>query len=274
MSIEEMSAALHRTVPTIAKLLHDVIEANPDDRERMEISRDLRSSQKWQVLKQEFTDEELKFFEEEYTGMMSQFKGGVLHTEVSQVFDAIRLEILKNRNMAARKKALQDIEYLQDMYDKFMSGFDSPRDLDEDQRAQVFDLQSQINIAKSREQEKTKEWTDLQQRVEKIRVALKASRDQRVQDIESKGVDFLDVIRKLQNRDQQEKASRDLQLGRMAAKKELEALGQPHRYEDGMIDLPILSADSVANLDIDPDDEATTDSNGEASEAEEPEVED
>lgn len=257
ISMQQLAEKLGRSMELTQKIVEEYAPPSPEasalEADRIVIRQELRASEKWKVLNREFDETELKYFEEEYVAMMSQFKGDVLHTESSQIFDAIKLEILKTRNMIARKKALEEITIFEKTLDDFLARFENPRAMQETDKAEVLDLQTRINIAKQREQDKTHEWTKLQERVEKIRAALKANRDQRTKDIENRGTDFVSTIKFFQNRDVQERKSRELQLVRMAGQRELQALGESHQYEDGTWDSPILSADTLADDDGDGD---------------------
>ncbi len=254
MSVDAIAEKLKRTPMTVQSWVEKIInEPTPPtaaEQEKGSIKAELRGSQKWLRLKQEFSAEELKFFEEEYISIMRQFKGNVLHTEEAQIFDCVKLEILKSRNMVARRQAREEIDEMEMKQIEFLAGFlDGKLGMSEKDKTEAFDLENRIQVAKSREEAKTHEWDKLQQRVEKIRSALMSNRDQRIKEIEDKSDNLLGVIRQLQNRDVQERKSRELQLGRMAGVKEHERLGESIQYDDGTWDSPILSVDTFKNLE-------------------------
>ncbi len=117
--------------------------------------------------------------------------------------------------------------------------------MQKDERAFSLALDAQLVSARAAEQSKTQDYVKLQERYDQLMKSLKATRDQRVKDAESGKETFLGLIKMLQQRDIQEKEGRQMGLMQLAAAKEYNNLGQLHKYEDGNIDRPILSADTV-----------------------------
>jgi hypothetical protein len=125
-------------------------------------------------------------------------------------------------------------------------------------KAFALSLETQLQVARKQEQDRTNEYVKLQERLDKLMESLKATRDQRVKQIESSKVSFVEVIKVLNRRDVQEREGRQNELLRMASEVEYERLGRPHRYEDNQEDSPILSADTV-NLGPEPIQEESDD---------------
>ena len=224
----------------------DIPLSKDDDPERFQIKKELRQSESWRVLKQEFSDEELRFFEEGYVKLMRQFRADVLATEETQIFMAIKLELLMSRNLQQRKKALEDIVRLEDMQRDHLGAFGGDvHQMSDQDKAFSLNLENQLLQAKQAEQSRTTEYGKLQERHDALMKGLKATRDQRIKQIEQSKTSFLGVIRMLQDRDRQEAEGREIELTRMAADKEYVRLGRPIRYDDGNYDSPILSADTV-----------------------------
>jgi hypothetical protein len=253
LSVDEIAAKINRTAETVAQFIRlnvkpaDAKSAFAEDEiEQVEIRQSLRGCEKWKRLTQELTKEEITFFEEEYIKLMTQFKGDVLATEETQVFDAIKLEILKSRNMIERRKARDDITRLEKMQEDFLSQFGgNPSNMDDDQKTLALNMESQIQAARSAEASRTNDYVKLQERLDALMRTMKATRDQRVKQIEQSKISFLGLIKMLQDREVQASEGRQMELMNMATDKEYDRLGRPTKYDDGNEDSPILSAETV-----------------------------
>jgi hypothetical protein len=253
-SPEDIGAVLDRTAEVVSRFIRDhvsppksVTAAQAAEAEKVTIRQELRNSEAWKALTEEFFKEELKFFEETYVRLMGQMgREGVLASEETQVFHAVKYEVLMSRNLRQRKVALSDISRLEDIQRDFMSKFTSVSDMRDRDREYALNLESQVNAARSSEKALTTEYAKLQERHADLFKLLKTTRDQRVKQIETEGKNgFLYVIKELARRDEQERTGRQIELVKMAGQREYERLGQLTAYDDGSADNPILSADTV-----------------------------
>jgi hypothetical protein len=230
--------------PPRQKTVHQAA-MTPADPDRHIIKAELRTSEAWRNLRNEFTADELKYFEESYIKLMSQFKGDVLASEETQIFQAVKFELLMNRNLRERKTAREDIDSLQLRQKLILEKAQNANGISDGDREYLLNLETQLNIAKQAEQSRTNEFVKLQERHASLLKDLKSTRDQRVKQIESSKVSFLGVVRNLMDRDQQEREGRALELTKLAGQREYTRLGRPHKFDDGTEDSPILSADTV-----------------------------
>jgi hypothetical protein len=253
MTVAELCQRFDRNPETIEKYMASVLPrkaaavapAKVPDGDIISIKAELRVSEAWKALKDEFEAGELKYFEESYIKLMSQFRGDVLASEETQVFQTIKFELLMSRNLKERRKSREDVERLEDMQRNFVISHPDPRQWSPDDKAYALDLEGQLTTSKQAEQNRTNEYVKLQERHDALLKALKSTRDQRVKQIESSKISFLGVIRQLQERDEANLQGRQLELTKLAGMKEHERLGRPVKYEDGSEDSPILSADTV-----------------------------
>jgi hypothetical protein len=109
----------------------------------------------------------------------------------------------------------------------------------------ALNIETQLQAARASEQSHTNEYVKLQERYDNIMKSLKATRDQRVKDIASSRVNFLGLVKMLQQKEMQLREGRAAELMRIAGEKEHKRLGRLHEFEDGSVDRPILSADTV-----------------------------
>jgi len=241
------------------KFVLDFIEKNhvplhqqkPDSKEteRVEkvlIRQELKNSEKWKRLHKELTPDEIRFFEEEYIKVYTQFNSDVVPTEESQIFDSIQLQILKSRNMIERRKAREKTASLEKSLIDFVAA--RGRDMttwDAGDRAFFLDIQKKIEDFSSVERSYSIEYAKLQERFDKIIGDLKATRNQRFRDIEEKSASYLGLIKALQQQELAMLESRQAGLMRVAAQREKARLSKPHTYADGVVDHPILNADTI-----------------------------
>lgn len=245
---EQMAAQLGIKVDRIISVLDNVAAIMPDKnfkwRER------LKRSQVWKHIKNEFSTEELAYFSDKYIVLMEQFKEDVLPTEEQQVIGLIRVEIMQHRNMASRKQLGDGNARIQGMIDDLLRNVNGDMsELDEADRDRIIELQNQQSALDKTQDIKTKEFLALSQQHNELTEKLKASRVQRINAATSDKLTWPELVKQLMDRDIQEKESRKFELQRIAAEKELKRLTQPHKYMDNKIDIPVLYAESIDNLD-------------------------
>ena len=252
MSIESIASKLDRTPETVAHFIRiKGVSTTPSEtlRKEQEISEirdELKSSERWGRLRQELARDELKFFEEEYVKLYAQFRNDVTASETSQIFDAIKLDILKSRNLVERKKVREYIGQLEKRQLVFVeTNGPNPADWNEKDRDYLNTLEATIKEQKAEELSKYKEYDSLQGQHNALIRTLKGTRDQRFKDVENSKESFLGLLKRLQQKEIAELEGRETGLMQMAADKEYSRLGQLHQYEDGQLDRPILSHETV-----------------------------
>lgn len=265
MSPDDIAAKLGRTPNFVRGHIREQYAGQNMDKksqaektETITIRQELRNSVRWDRLKQELTKEEIRYFEEEYVKLYSQFQSNVLPSEEGQIFDAIKLDILKSRNLIERRRARDEISKLETQQGRFVrdNGEDEESYTDA-QKKLVRHMESQLQTNREAEQSKTAEFVKLQERYDKLMESLKATRNQRVKDYETGKQTYLGLLKTLQQRDIQAYEGRQGGLMKLATDKEYRRLGSLHQYEDGSLDRPILSADTIDQEDETP---ATSDS--------------
>jgi len=263
MSPIDIAKKISRHKDTVCNFIRDnyappVQENAPKEKisqaERVTIRTELLASERWKRLKLELTRDEIEYFEEEFIKWMSQFKNDVLPSEESQIFDIIKLDLLKSRNMIERKRAREQISSFESQQEKLIRQYGDDVSIWTDQQRETMNMiENQLQVLRGAEQSKTTEFTKLQERCDKLMENLKATRGQRIKEIETGKETFIGLLKQLQQKDILEREGRMTGLTKMAADKEYNRLGQLHQFEDGNIDRPILSADTV---DLEEQDEA------------------
>jgi hypothetical protein len=219
----------------------------PRDPVQAAIRTELRGSYQWKRLRDEFSPDELNYFEESYLKLMAQFRDDVQASEETQIFDCIKLQLLMSRNLVERRKARERFMDLEIQKEELVKGYGSEKKTKEDPdgRQKLMMLESDITQAKVMEQTRTGEYVKLQERHDAILKTLKATRDQRIREIESSKQSFVGLVKELMRKGPREHEGRQMELVRLAVEKEAKRLGSPHTYADGNVDRPILSPDTV-----------------------------
>jgi hypothetical protein len=251
MKPDDIAVKLKRTVECVTEFLRlhapeTMREIDESEAKKLVIRQELRLSEAWKMLRNEFSNEEIKYFEETYVKLMSQFKDDVLPSEETQLFQAIKYELLMARNLKERRRARDEIDRLERVLRDHLEQFAEDHNaMDESDREYATNLENQLNAYRSAEQSRTNEYVKLQERHESLMKSLKAIRDQRIKEIEGSKTNLISIIKMLQQRDAKAREGREMELMRLAGQKAHENFGKPFKYEDNSEDLPILSADTL-----------------------------
>jgi predicted transcriptional regulator len=248
--IAEIAAELNRDAGTVRTWIQENMaidigasgEAVPI--EENEIRNELRSSPEWEELKQQFVESELKSFERQYSKLMSQFRNDVMPTEEMQIFHLIKLNILMDRNLKSRARALQDIDRLSDEVNHMIENNPRNKPMSEKDRDRLTNLENQLVAAREAEQSKTGEYVKLSEKHSALMKELKATRDQRITKWENSKETFLGLLKDLQNEESRRQEGEDMELLRLAMAKEKVRLSQGHKYVDDSVDTPLLTPEN------------------------------
>ncbi len=208
------------------------------------LNKELRESPEWEALKQEFTEGELDYFGHRFGKLMSQFKEDVLPTEETQIFQLIKFEILMQRNLKGAKRASGDIRRMENELTKIFNEYEG-KDMSDETRTLVLNIENQLLSARSAQNSKSTEFVKLQEKHSSLLKELKATRDQRISKIENSSKDILGLLKAMQDQKFRAAEGRQQALVNLAVEREGERLSEFHQFEDGVVDRPILSADTV-----------------------------
>jgi hypothetical protein len=123
------------------------------------------------------------------------------------------------------------------------------QDMPDDAKTLVVSMENQLLAARSAQNSKSTEFVKLQEKHSALLKELKATRDQRISRIEDSSKDILGLLKKMQDAKFRAAEGRQQALVNLAVKKEYERLGSYHTYEDGGIDRPILSSETITSED-------------------------
>lgn len=240
LSIEEIANNLNRTTAPVQKFIdkENLKMRNMTDDEHLLV--ELRGRYYYQELRKQFNDAELIFFEHQWIDYFRQFSEDVTHTEEMEILEVIRTEVLINRGMEDRQEVMQNIERLNKLIDDEMEKPSAMQDT-----VALASFQTQLGAAISSKSAYINEHEKLLTKKERLLKDLKGTREQRKRNADDAKTNFSSWLRQLDDKDLRKKEGFDMEVHRVAAEKALDKLSEYHEYEDGVVDQPILNADTL-----------------------------
>lgn len=248
MSIQDIATALKRNVNTIQKFVEKNVgttgAVSPTD--VFSAQKSIKTSPVWTELKEQFTPAELDVFLYHWSRLISQFNDDVYPTEELQIIEYIRTMLLTNRVLKRHRQNLNELEALEDELAQELN-----MDVDIQDLSKIASLRALINGLRAAQDTNLKDYKDLIDKKSRQETALKGTRDQRITEIEKKGTTLTGLIKELTfNKEYREKVGRDMEKMRLAADAEIIRLSELHKYEDGAIDIPFLTPQTVRRHNI------------------------
>lgn len=239
---QQLGEQLGRDPAAIKKYIREHCTGRTLDKKIVEDARfRLKDSMVWEDLKRQFTKEELDMFLFHWSRTISQFKEDVLPTEEMQIIDMIKLDILMNRSLTEQRK-MQDM--LNDLDARRNEELDKPperRDL-----ARLDNVERQIGVIRNGQTNMSTDYKEMQSRKNAILKEMKATRDARIKDIQSDKLTISSLFVKLiEDKETRLKIGREMEKMRLAMETEYIRLSDLHKYEDGMLDRPILNSETI-----------------------------
>jgi hypothetical protein len=246
LTIDQIAAQLNRSSAPIKRYISENnLLVSEEDRNQDEILRNkLYSKTFWREIQRQFDEEsgELEYFESVWINLIRQFREDVLPAEELQIKQFITIDILINRSMKERKRHITETEKLQKEVDKEYAKSEDDRDI-----PRLAHLETQLTFARNSIANYTNEYTKLLAEQQKISKDLKATREQRIKRIEDGKSSWVGLIRMLEDEDIREKEGREMVILNMATEKAKESLMDYHQYQDGKVDIPLLTPEAVLN---------------------------
>ena len=202
---------------------------------------DLEDRPYWAELRMQFTTEELELFKYHWGRIISQFKDDVFPTEEIQVVDVIKLELLMNRSLKQHKDNIDQINTFEELVRN-----ERARDEDQQDRDYILNLERQISSLRAAQESLNRDYRDLQTKKSSMLREMKGTREQRIKRLEDSKQTFTGWIAHLmQNPHVTQQYGIEMEKMRLAMENEKGRLSAFHKYEDGEIDQPFLTPDTV-----------------------------
>lgn len=235
LNYKDIALALNRDPVSVRSFIRKIGTPNrhPDGRQIRKQS-PLADKEFWPLLETQFTPPELDMFEYHWKNIFEQFDNDVLPTEELQIIDLIKFEIMMNRNLKEQKDATDSIRALEIK----ISRTKNKEDLQE--------LERQLLSFKTAQAPLTKSYLEIQEKKSRIFEGLKATRAARIQRIESKKESFSKWIEGLvENSKKRKELGLLLEKFRLAMIDEEIRLAAYHKYEDSVVDQPLIDATTI-----------------------------
>lgn len=205
-----------------------------------DIKEGLRATPEWKQLTKQFYEDELDVFEHRYAEVVAQFADDIMATEKTQIFQLIKYEILMDRNLNDKKRTMDVLKTLQGELQTLRKKAKTQEDAAMLQA--MVEKERGIEISMN---SKTAEYLSLQKQHESILKNLKATRDQRIKNAETRRQTWVDVIKQLEEKEFRDKEGAELAIMQKAIQKEAQRLGEYHQYSNDVVDKPILSWETI-----------------------------
>ncbi|NBP00561.1 MAG: hypothetical protein EBU90_10635 [Proteobacteria bacterium] len=239
MTIEDMAKELDRDVYSLEQFVKRKLKHGLSVEEEVAFS--LEDRPYWIELKTQFTEDELELFKYHWSRIIAQFKDDVLPTEELQVIDVIKLEILMNRCLKSNKDNIA----LLTTYDELLR---TERSLEKDQQDQdyIINIERQSASVRASQESLNRDYRELQAKKASMLREMKGTREQRIKRLEDSKQSFTSwVAHLIQDPETMKQYGIEMEKMRLAMLKERERLSAYHKYDDGIVDQPFLTPDTV-----------------------------
>lgn len=241
-SVKDIAKALDRRTAPIEKfiekegLTHSEMSLRQQD--IVDVTVKLKGKPLYDELKHHLTNEELEYFEKHWAIYTLQLNQDILPTEENALKDLIVLEIKMNRVQRDEKLHRMEIE----RYQKLVEEAYEAEDLTSEE---IAGLQTQLDMLKSSIGSYSSDYTRFLDKKRDVGKDLKAARSDRIQKVGDSLSSFANYLKMLQDDKQRQLTGEEIEIRRLAKEKAQERLSEWHEYEDGMVDQPFLTPDTV-----------------------------
>ena len=241
LSPESIAKKLDRDPDSIRDWIGKNIGFSAKQKKEAAVANELKEKPYYKELSNQFSSEELEMFEFHFKKMWSQFKDDVFHTEEMQIIDTIKLEILMNRILKAQRDNQNEIVVAERLVREEKSRDKDQRDMD-----LVINLERQVAVMRASQETLSKDYKDLQARKATMLKDLKGTREQRVKAIEDSKLTFASLVKKIAT-DPQYRSDLGIEMEKMrlAMNAEKERLSEYMTFEDGQVDQPFLTPETI-----------------------------
>jgi hypothetical protein len=241
LSIEQISQQLDRDPESVRDWISKKIGFSAKQKQEAAVANELKVKPYYRELKHQFSEEELEMFEFHFKKMWSQFKDDVFHTEEMQIIDTIKLEILMNRILRSQQENQVEIS----TYERLVQ---QEKAVDKDQRDMdyIMQLERQVAVLRASQETLSRDYKDLQGRKATMLKDLKGTREQRIKAIEDSRETFAALVKQIAtDAEFRTRVGLEMEKMRLAMQREKERLSEYHQYDDGTVDQPFLTPETL-----------------------------
>ena len=249
LPLEELAETLQRTPEIIGKYvrLQAGESATKDSFGADEEELNLTKIPFWTDVIAQFSIDERNKILFDWNKMVDQFMSDITYSEQIQIIDMIKFDVLMNRILTEKQDIVRQIKRLEDLVEAEMQ-----MDQDERNTMENINMETSIENLRAGQEVNSRQYKDLHVEKSKLLKELKSTRAQRLTVLENTKENFPQWLQKLM-KDPRMQATLGDRLAKIAAAKEQERyrLSMYHTYEDGMVDTPFLTPETVtAQADV------------------------
>lgn len=241
ITVGEIAKYLDRDVVSVAAWIKDNVGMSASQKAEISVANELKGKPYYKELEYQFSSEELQLFQFHFKKMWSQFKDDVFHTEEMQIIDTIKLEILMNRILRSQQENQNEIDAVERIIRE-----EKARDKDQRDMDLIINLERQVAMLRASQETLSKDYKDLQARKATMLKDLKGTREQRIKAIEDSKQTFASLVKKLAiDPEYRTRIGIEMEKMRLAVEKEKERLSEYFEFNDGQVDQPFLTSETV-----------------------------
>ena len=241
LSPESIAEKLDRDPVSIRDWIGKKVGFSASQKKEAVVANELKEKPYYKELSNQFSPEELEMFEFHFKKMWSQFRDDVFHTEEMQIIDTIKLEILMNRILKSQRSNQEEIIIAERLVREEKNRDKNQRDMD-----LIISLERQAAIIRASQETLSKDYKDLQARKATMLKDLKGTREQRVKAIEDSKLTYASLVKKIATDPQyRSELGIEMEKMRLAMENEKERLSEYMQYNDGQVDQPFLTSETV-----------------------------
>lgn len=245
LSPDKIALRLDRDPSSVANWIKANVGFSNAQKAEIAVENELKDKPYFAELKTQFSDEELRLFQFHFKKMWSQFKDDVFHTEEMQIIDTIKLEILMNRILRSQQENQNEIVALERIIREEKSVDKDQRDMD-----LIISMERQVAMLRASGETLSKDYKDLQARKATMLKDLKGTREQRIKAIEDSKQTFASLVKQIAtDPSYRTKIGVEMEKMRLAIDSEKERLSEYFKYEDGIVDQPLLTPETLIKED-------------------------
>lgn len=236
LTVGEIARSLDREIASVDNWIESNLGYTEKDREDIELANELRNTPYYKQLKKQFTDDQIELFEIHWKNLWKQFKNDVFHTEIIQILDLCKIEVMMNDILIKNSEDSERLVGLKTMLMEEQNKDQENRDVEV-----MMNLNRQIDSIDAATNNRNREFKDLLKEKNTMLKNVKGTRDQRIKDIESDKNTWTGLLKKIStDPDFRDQMSKSMEKLRIATEKKKQELVQPFEYKEGHIDSPIL----------------------------------
>lgn len=241
LSPDQIAEKLDRDPASIRDWIEKNVGFSASQKKEAAVANELKAKPYYRELSNQFSAEELEMFEFHFKKMWSQFKDDVFHTEEMQIIDTIKLELLMNRILKSQRDNQQEV-----LINERLVQDEKARDKDQRDMDLIINMERQVAILRASQETLSKDYKDLQARKATMLKDLKGTREQRIKAIEDSKLTFASLVKKIAtDPSYRNHIGIEMEKMRLATEKEKERLSEYSNYEDGIVDQPFLTSETV-----------------------------